>query len=295
MLRSIVRVCLRSGVSAGEVRALLEHAFVHEAAAHLAERGERASLVNISAITGIARQTARALLETDPDRVAPRSDTQVHRAVRVLRGWHEDPEFTNANGAARDLPISGSGCTFESLARRYSGGVTYQSVLERLVTDGAAEVTRHDADRLHRVRALRVDLRPELGSSAAIEQLAIILADALDATAPAAPDANTEVAHGTVAISAPANSAHVVRARLRKRREIVMQSIEDMLGDVAMTPEQLADPAAQQGAVDVRVSILISARPRRSSGTSMQPPSDARVRSKGTRRPDRPDDASRSD
>lgn len=264
LLRPIVRVCLRSGISTGEVRALLEHAFVHEAAAYLLQRGERASLVNLSAITGISRQAVRVLLGTPDNDVAPRSDTQLHRAVRVLRGWHEDPDFLDAKSSAIELPIIGAFPSFERLVRRYGGGVTYQSVLERLLANGAVELIRSDQSAAHRVRAVRTDLRQENGAPAALAQATTICADALYSVAdmtPGMPDAG--LPPRILAVTVPASSASVVRARLGRRSEVLMTSVEDALSDLAMTPADVdaCKALSPHGTVDVRISLLVTMDP----------------------------------
>jgi hypothetical protein len=245
----------------GEVRALIEHSFVHEGADYLRRRRERDSLVNISAVTGIARQAVQQLLSTESDAVAPRSDTQVHRAVRVLRGWHEDPEYVTPAGVPRDLPLYGKPPSFVGLVKRYGGGVTHQSILERLIADGAVQASAALTGG-QRLKAVRPDLQPEMGSTESLELLSQILGDAIDGAIVSNEREYARLDPRTVAVTVPATSAHVVRARLERRGDVVIQSLENALHDMALTPDQIVEASAGDGSLDVRVTVLMTLRPR---------------------------------
>lgn len=219
-------------------------------------------MVSISAITGIARQSVRALLATPAESVAPKSDTQVHRAVRVLRGWHEDPAFTAADGAPLALALSSESCSFEALVRRYGGGVTYQSVLERLIAGNAVKVFREGNEGHNRVKAISRDLQPELASADSLDAVVAACSDAIDLFA--STSSNPSESPRSLAVTIPASMAHVVRARLVKRRDAALRSIEEALTDAALTSAQIESMEAHgnAGLVDIRFGLVVSMRPR---------------------------------
>lgn len=267
LVRPIVRICLRVGISTGELRALVERAFVSEAVQFLRERGERASLVNVSAVSGIARQAVRQLMDAPLDDVMPRSDTQVHRAVRVLWGWHGDPEYCRATGEGLELDIVGPAPSFEALVKRYGGGVTYQSILERLAASGCIELVGQSKGGRGRVRVLRSDLHADGGAPETTDDLLLLLGDALRLASQLQRDAAVpELTSRTLSVAVPLSAGPIVSARLRRRTELLMQSMDEALQDVAVSPERVGNGDVGP-MLEVRVSLL--------TGVSEALPADA--------------------
>jgi hypothetical protein len=91
-----------------------------------------------------------AILSNPHDEFRPRSNTQLHRAARVLSGWHEDKLFQTSLGDPAVLPIDGERHSFRQLVELYSGGVYHQTMLSELERVGAIRRVSRD-----RVRALR--------------------------------------------------------------------------------------------------------------------------------------------
>jgi hypothetical protein len=96
-----------------------------------------------------------SILSKPRDEFRPRSNTQLHRASRVLSGWYEDVQFQTSAGVPAALPIRGGRRSFQRLVQRYSGGVYYPIVLSELLRAGAARRVAGD-----RVRAVRRTLSP---------------------------------------------------------------------------------------------------------------------------------------
>jgi hypothetical protein len=104
----------------------------------------------LAVITGINRAFLPAILANPQNEFRPRSNTQLHRAARVLNGWYEDKMFQTGLGDPAVLPMEGERHSFRQLVELYSGGVYHQTILSELERVGAVRRIRGD-----RVRALR--------------------------------------------------------------------------------------------------------------------------------------------
>ena len=150
VLHPLVRILVRFGVSAGEFKAIVDSVYAHAGSEYLAEQGERVTYSKLAVITGINRAFLPAILANPQDEFRPRSNTQLHRAARVLDGWHDDELFQTRAGDPAVLPIDGEANSFRQLVEHYSGGVYYQTMLSELERVGAIRLIGAD-----RVRAVR--------------------------------------------------------------------------------------------------------------------------------------------
>jgi Family of unknown function (DUF6502) len=150
VLRPLVRILVRFGVSAGEFKAIVDSVYAHAGSEYLVEQGERVTYSKLAVITGINRAFLPAILANPQDEFHPRSNTQLHRATRVLNGWYDDELFQTSLGNPSVLPIDGDRHSFRQLVELYSGGVYYQTMLSELERVGAVRLISGD-----RVRALR--------------------------------------------------------------------------------------------------------------------------------------------
>jgi hypothetical protein len=150
VLHPLVRILVRFGVSAGEFKAIVDSVYAHAGSEYLAEQGERVTYSKLAVITGINRAFLPAILASPQDQFRPRSNTQLHRAARVLDGWHDDELFQTKSGEPAVLPIDGEPHSFRQLVEHYSGGVYYQTMLSELERVGAIRLIGAE-----RVRALR--------------------------------------------------------------------------------------------------------------------------------------------
>ena len=137
VLHPLVRILVRFGVSAGEFKAIVDSVYAHAGSQHLVEQGERVTYSKLAVITGINRAFLPAILAAPQDEFRPRSNTQSHRAARVLNGWYDDKLFQSVMGDPAVLPIDGDHQSFRQLVELYSGGVYYQTMLSELERVGA--------------------------------------------------------------------------------------------------------------------------------------------------------------
>ncbi len=150
VLHPLVRMLIRFEISAGELKSIVDSVYAHAGSEYLEAQGERVTYSRLAVITGINRSFLPGILATPQDEFHPRSSTQLHRAARVLNGWHDDPKFQTRTGEPAVLRIKDDPRSFEQLVHRYSGGVYYRTLLSELLRIGAIKKIGRD-----RVRALR--------------------------------------------------------------------------------------------------------------------------------------------
>lgn len=150
VLHPLVRILVRFGVSAGELKAIVDSVYAHAGSEYLAEQGQKVTYSKLAVITGINRAFLPAILANPQDEFHPRSNTQLHRAARVLNGWYDDKLFQTNLGDPAVLAVDGDRHSFRKLVELYSGGVYHQTMLSELERVGAIRLLRGG-----RVRAMR--------------------------------------------------------------------------------------------------------------------------------------------
>lgn len=145
VLRPVVRLCMRLGVSANQANDLLRWLFVDEfyKTKNLWHRRQpfasRAAL-----LSGLSRKEVGRLREVDAIEEAVVTERQ-NRAARVLAGWRNDKRFQDEDGKPRALPLKSdnSMASFHTLVAGYSGDVPPRTVLDEL---RRANCVRIDSD-----------------------------------------------------------------------------------------------------------------------------------------------------
>jgi hypothetical protein len=132
MLRPLVRILLRSGVTWREASDACKAAFVEVATSDFGLHGRPTSVSRVAILTGMARRDVgriRAQIAADE----PAALLRMNSATRMLTGWYLDPEYVDRKGQPRDLAFDGAGPTFTSLARKYAGGTAAITMLKELL------------------------------------------------------------------------------------------------------------------------------------------------------------------
>jgi Family of unknown function (DUF6502) len=148
LLKPLIRILLRNGVSYGTFADIAKGQFVEVASKEFGIEGRKQSISRVAVITGLTRKEVLRLTRAkQPD--DRESADQYNRAARVIGGWRRDEAFLDPRGKPAVLTIAGVGNTFQELVRRYSGDVPYRAILDELVTEGSAE--RLDGDRVRMI------------------------------------------------------------------------------------------------------------------------------------------------
>ncbi len=147
LLRPLVRILLREGVSYKTFVDLVKWVYVDVAMKEFGIEGRKQSISRVSVITGLSRKEVLRVRRLErPDDSA--STERYNRAARVIAGWRRDKDFLDAKGRPASLPMTGKGATFAELIRRFSGDVPVRALLDELIRIGAVKKLRNNRIRL---------------------------------------------------------------------------------------------------------------------------------------------------
>lgn len=138
LLRPLVRILLRHGVSYGTFTDFAKWVYVDVASREFAIDGRKQSVSRVSVITGLSRKEVTRVQQL------PRPQDQIeaenyNRAARVIGGWLRDREFIDAQGLPLDIALEGEAPSFNALVKRHSGDMPARAILDELIRVEAVE------------------------------------------------------------------------------------------------------------------------------------------------------------
>lgn len=142
ILKSMMGLMFRSGISFGEFSELAKKAYIKEVEIELLKSGEKTTTSRIAIITGLTRKDVAAIRKEKPLKVE--HSLQHNRAVRVISGWLSDATFCDKKGKTKALKIQGEKGSFEALVYRYSGDMPYRAMMNELIRTKAVELLEKD-------------------------------------------------------------------------------------------------------------------------------------------------------
>jgi hypothetical protein len=146
ILKPLVRILLRKGISFGELSQIAKRVYVQVAEDNLTKKKTRVTTSQIAIITGLTRKDVANLRKLSVDESAP--TVRYNRGVRVIDGWKKDKDFNSSDGKPAKLPLLGGKQSFEQLVERYSGDMPYRAMLQELERIHAVEVAEDNSIRL---------------------------------------------------------------------------------------------------------------------------------------------------
>lgn len=140
VLRPMVRLLLRHGVSYRLFAEVARHAYVDVAEQDMSLPGRKASHARTAVLTGINRKDI-AKLKARPHPLTASTSEAATPSSRVITGWLNDPRFHDGDGEPRPLPIDGSHEQpgFADLVKDYSSDVPPRALLDELERIHAVE------------------------------------------------------------------------------------------------------------------------------------------------------------
>lgn len=140
LMRPLVRILIRNGISYAEFAEVLKNVFVEVAECDFGIPHRRISQSRIAILTGLTRKEVarqKAILDNGDFDLSG----NLNRVTRVLVGWHTDPQYTGPYGLPVELPFDSEsgGVSFCDLVRRYSGDMAPRAMLDELLRVGAVE------------------------------------------------------------------------------------------------------------------------------------------------------------
>jgi hypothetical protein len=136
LLRPLVRILLRNGVSVGDFTEHIKKVYVDVATEEFSVAGRKPSISRTALLTGLTRKEVSRLAQLDVGRLQA-SSARYNRAARVISGWVRDPDFADAAGEPTPLQLDTGKRSFAELVRRYGADVPSRAVLDELTRVGA--------------------------------------------------------------------------------------------------------------------------------------------------------------
>jgi hypothetical protein len=137
LLRPLVRIMLREGLTYSHFAAIAQMAFVESAAKDFVGKGMKSSALSVCALTGMTPPEVKAVL-VEQERFDSMELLEVSNPfARVLHGWHNDRDYVGPYGFPVDLPFDGSTLSLTNLTSRHAAGVSPDVVLKELKRLGA--------------------------------------------------------------------------------------------------------------------------------------------------------------
>jgi len=140
LMAPIVRWLLRSGVPYTAFADLLKSVFVDVARAELEGAGHKATFSALSLLSGVHRKDVRKFEAEPVDASREAAPRGVPLPSQVFTRWLTARRYRLRDGTPKPLPRSGSGVTFESLARELSQDVHPRTVLDELLRLGLVQL-----------------------------------------------------------------------------------------------------------------------------------------------------------
>jgi hypothetical protein len=151
LMKPIIMLLLRNGVTYKEFALLCKSIFVEAAAQDYGIRGRPTNVSRIAVLTGIDRKEVKRIKDMLQENVmAIEAQSSQDRITRLLTAWHRDPEFCSEDGQPRILPIEGERGSFQSLVRRFGGDVPRQALFKEMLRVGVITKTEAGTQALSR-------------------------------------------------------------------------------------------------------------------------------------------------
>lgn len=148
ILRPLVRVMLRNGVSCGSFEEQVRKAYVDEAFALGKKNQQKTTVSSVSAQTGLSRKEVKRLNELEQAH-RPDIERKYNRAVRVISGWVNDNSFIDELENPKILPLTDEEGSFAALVKQYSGDITPKAMLDLLLK---AECVKVEDNKVHLIK-----------------------------------------------------------------------------------------------------------------------------------------------
>src|ERR1700722_14082959 len=137
LMRPLVRIMLREGLTYSHFAAIAQMAFVRSAAKDFVGKGVTSSASSVCALTGKSLQEVKGVIAAQ-ERFDSMEILEVSNPfARVLHGWHNDRDYVGPYGFPIDLPFEGAPYSFSKLTNRHAPGVSPDVVLKELRRIGA--------------------------------------------------------------------------------------------------------------------------------------------------------------
>lgn len=161
LLRPVIRIVLRSGITYREVSEVCKLTFVDVAKQDHGIGGRPTNDSRVAIMTGLSRREVSRMTKILKQEKADPELGKMNEATRVLTGWHLDPDFLTGRGRPRLLSFDNGGPCFSSLSRKYASDIPPSAMLKELTRVGAVGKTETGKLRVLMRHYLLSDMDPD--------------------------------------------------------------------------------------------------------------------------------------
>lgn len=246
LLRPLVRILIRNGVSYGEFGEIAKDVYVEIAAADFQLPDKGMTQGRIAILTGLTRKEVNRLI-TEKSKHQGDYESNLNRVTRVLSGWHTDPQFTGPYGLPLDVPYDSTDeRTFVELVRRYTGDMPPRAMLDELLRIGV--VKEIDGDR---IRVLTRTYLPKADAPESLDRLGNAVRDfveTLDFNRTES-DPERKLFERFVVADAGIRVADLpqFQSYIRERGQFLLEEIDDWLSKLEPIDEKKSEPLMHTG------------------------------------------------
>jgi hypothetical protein len=140
LLRPLIRVILRNGMSFNAFSNIAKQVYVGVAKQEFGIPGKKQTISRVSILSGLSRKEVQWVMsQGDPATAEEAPYERYNRAARVIAGWVRDRDFLDNAGNPIALDQEDGNVNFNLLVKRHSGDVPSRAVLDELLRVGAVE------------------------------------------------------------------------------------------------------------------------------------------------------------
>jgi hypothetical protein len=127
LLRGIVRLGLRNGLTHAELSAIMKQLYVSVSMEEYGLQGRPTNLARVALMTGLTRKEIKKISEA----IEERQETPIapSRLAKILTDWYENPLYQNSANEPLDIPINGPVPSFEHLTKVHGGNIAAITIL----------------------------------------------------------------------------------------------------------------------------------------------------------------------
>lgn len=246
LLKPLVRILIRNGVSFAEFGDVAKEVFVEVAERDFRLPNKKATRARIAILTGLTNKEVNRVI-TRMNSSTEGLMTNLNRVTRILTGWHTDPEFTGPYGLALEVPFNApSGRSFSELARRYTRDTPARAMLDELVRIGVVKETEKGS-----YRVLTRTYMPKVDAPDSLERLALTVGNFVETVdynrVVEEPDERLFERNVVADDGIRQEDLPRFKAYLRQRAQLLLEEIDDWLSQVDKPDPDGAEPVIQTG------------------------------------------------
>jgi len=246
LLRPLVRILIRNGVSFSEFGEIAKDVYVEVAEGDFQLPDKNMTQGRIAILTGLTRKEVNRLI-TQKGKQQGDYTSNLSRVARILSGWHTDPQFTGPYGLPLDVPYDAPDeRTFVELVRRYTGDMPARAMLDELLRIGVVK----EADG-GRIKVLTRTYLPKADAPESLDRLGTAVRNFVETMdfnrTELDPEKRLFERHVSADEGIRTRDFPLFQAYVRERGQFLLEEIDDWLSKLDPLDEKTPEPVVHTG------------------------------------------------